>query len=105
MENLTSFQRDLVAFIGARGPCSGTELKEALEQRKEKAIHHSRLYDNLGNLEEMGYIAVKKDTGDRSNENRLLPLGRRELTQQYEWLTTQVEQMNRKEQQQPPHSE
>lgn len=93
MENLSSFKRDLVALIGARGPCSGIELKKALEERKQKTIHHSRLYNNLGDLEEMGYIAVKKDTGRRENENRLLPLGRRELTQQYEWLSEQVDQM------------
>lgn len=94
MENLSSFRRDIVAILGARGPCSGVELKQMLEQRKEKQIHHSRLYENLDDLHEMGYIEIETDTGGRENENRLLPLGRRELSRHYEWLTEQIEQMN-----------
>jgi len=48
----------------------------------------------------MGFIAVKEDTGKWSNENRLLPLGRCELTRHHEWLSEQVGQIDNTTQQQ-----
>ncbi|WP_426963392.1 PadR family transcriptional regulator [Haloparvum alkalitolerans] len=72
--HLTSFQRDLIHAIYAIGAsdedCYGLEIKRRLETMYRSEINHGRLYPNLDDLCEMGYLE-KSQLDKRTNEYRL----------------------------------
>ena len=84
MDDLTSFQRDLLYVIAGLETPHGLAIKDELETYYEKEIHRGRLYPNLDTLVEKGL--VNKGTRDnRTNEYTLTSRGRRELDARRDW--------------------
>jgi len=83
MEELTAFQFDLLASIGNQGDRSGKATQrdvEATVEMYDGNLNHGRLYPNLNDLAERGYIDKSK-YDDRSNCYSLTDEGRDVLAQ------------------------
>ena len=61
MNELTSFQRDLVYCIAALEGPSGMEVGRELEEYTVAEVNHGRLYPNLNELVEEGLVEKKKE--------------------------------------------
>lgn len=59
LETLTAFQIDVLATINAHdGDPYGLEIKAALSERREGTITNGRLYTNLPELADRGFLDV-----------------------------------------------
>ncbi|QZA88951.1 PadR family transcriptional regulator [Salinarchaeum sp. IM2453] len=81
---LTKFQRDILAVL-ARGPNYGLGLKRELEDRYGGEVNHGRLYPNLNELVDAGYIK-KGERDRRTNEYQLTEPGKAALLDDLEWV-------------------
>ena len=84
MEELTKFQRDLMFVMASVDGQKGLEIKERLEQFYDTEIHHGRLYPNLDDLTERGYVE-KGTLDDRSNSYNLTQQGEDAIEALQEW--------------------
>ena len=90
MFELTGFQRDLLYVIAGADQPSGQDVKEELEQYYPNEINHGRLYPNLDQLVEMGFVA--KGTKDkRTNSYALTRRGHSEIDSRLEWQAEYVD--------------
>ena len=90
MYDLTAFQRDLVFVIGALDEPHGLRVKDEIEKYYENEINHGRLYPNLDQLVEMGFVA--KGTKDkRTNSYTLTRRGHSEIDSRLEWQAEYVD--------------
>ncbi|WP_018258836.1 PadR family transcriptional regulator [Halomicrobium katesii] len=85
---LTAFQRDLLTAIAAvDDEPYGLALKAYLDERYPDPINHSRLYQNLDELDDAGLVTVERQASDkRTNAYRLTDTGRRQLQCQADTL-------------------
>ena len=84
MNELTSFQRDLVYCIAALERPSGIEVGRELEESTPTEVNHGRLYPNLDELVDEGLIRKEKKD-DRTNMYTLTPLGRELIEERRQW--------------------
>ena len=82
---LTAFQRDVLGVLAYTGATYGAAVQEELEQSGWGRINHGRLYPNLDELVEDGYIEKGK-IDDRTNRYELTKRGRRAVKAQSDWL-------------------
>ncbi|MFB6104877.1 MAG: PadR family transcriptional regulator [Halobacteriaceae archaeon] len=84
MFQLTGFQRDLLFVIEGLAEPHGLAIKDELEAVYDDEINHGRLYPNLDDLVEMGYVA-KGAKDDRTNEYTLTEQGEALVEERHEW--------------------
>lgn len=84
MFQLTGFQRDLLFVIKGLADPHGLAIKDELEAEYDEEINHGRLYPNLDDLVDMGYVA-KGTKDDRTNEYTLTAKGERAVQDRHEW--------------------
>ena len=87
MDDLTAFQRDVlyvIAGLDDESPPYGLAIKDELDQHYSNEINHGRLYTNLDELVNMGFLE-KGSIDDRTNWYRLTERGHREIEARREW--------------------
>jgi len=84
MFQLTGFQRDLLFVIEGLADPHGLAIKDELEAVYDEEINHGRLYPNLDDLVEMGYVA-KGTKDDRTNEYTLTAAGETLVQDRHAW--------------------
>ena len=87
MDDLTGFQRDVLYVIGGLdddSPPYGLAIKEELDEHYANEINHGRLYPNLNELVEMGFIE-KGSINDNANSYRLTEHGHQEIEARRKW--------------------
>lgn len=90
VQDLTSFQRDLLFVVAGCGAPSGQEVKGELEESTEDTILPGQLYPNLDELAEAGLV-TKGNRDGRTNNYTLTERGRRVLTALVRWQCSHVE--------------
>lgn len=85
MDDLTAFQRDLLAVINHLDAPHGLGVKQEIEVLYREEVLHGRLYPNLDTLTEMGLIE-KGEKDARTNEYRVTARGERELASHIAWM-------------------
>jgi len=89
INELTAFKINTLAVISDLGQDYGLAIKKELEDAYGKDVHHGRLYPNLDDLVEAGY--VKKDEIDRrTNSYELTDEGREVLEEYAGWLQDRI---------------
>ena len=90
LADLTGFQRDLLAAVGANPGAKGLRLKEWMETAYGgQEVLHGKLYPNLDTLTELGLVE-KAEADGRTNSYRLTVRGERDLRDHAQWLFTGV---------------
>ena len=84
MFDLTGFQRDLLYCIAGLDDPYGLEIKRKLEAETGTEINHGRLYPNLDDLVEEGYLE-KSSIDDRTNSYVLTEGGKQLLADRRDW--------------------
>lgn len=92
--DLSTFQIDILT-VTARLEASlmdvkGLAIKDSLEDIREEAVNHGRLYPNLDNLAESGLIE-KGTIDDRSNSYRVTKAGFQLLAARRDYLSLAVD--------------
>lgn len=82
---LSAFQRDLLAAVVRNGPCKGLTIARDLEADRLDSINPGRLYPNLDELVELGYVE-KGRSDKRTNSYEPTARGRHELLAYLDWL-------------------
>lgn len=85
--DLTAFQRDVLCIVAKKGgPVYGLGIKSELEHtRMDEEVNHGRLYPNLDQLVDAGYL-TKESRDKRTNEYGLTEGGKRELAEYHAWV-------------------
>jgi DNA-binding PadR family transcriptional regulator len=78
---LTAFQRDILWVLKNEGEQKGLSIKESLEGVYGKEINHGRLYPNLDDLVDDGYVE-KGRYDQRTNKYSLTSGGKATLADQ-----------------------
>ena len=84
MHDLTAFQRDILYVLAGSDDAYGLGIKQELESYYEGAVNHGRLYPNLDELVEQGYVE-KGQLDRRTNSYNLTDSGRRVLEDRRDW--------------------
>ena len=84
MHDLTAFQRDVLYVLAGLDDAYGLAIKAELEDYYEGDVNHGRLYPNLDELVEQGYVA-KGQIDRRTNSYDLTEEGEEELVARREW--------------------
>ena len=90
MFELTGFQRDLLYCIAGVEEAYGLGIKAELEEYSGIEINHGRLYPNLDQLVNKGYLE-KSSIDKRTNEYVLTDAGHELLAERREWEATKLE--------------
>lgn len=95
---LSGFKRDLLIVVGGLETPKGLEILDELEKYYDETVNHGRLYPNLDDLVESGYID-KISLNERSNGYNLTDEGKELVERRQHWETqkaTQLEEMDPK---------
>lgn len=84
MQSLTAFQRDVLFVISDLGAPKGLAIKSELQEYYDDDVNHGRLYPNLDDLVEEGYV-VKGQRDKRTNEYSLTDQGKDTITTRMAW--------------------
>ncbi len=84
MDNLSSFQRDLLYVVAGSEGQNGLDMKRELEEYYASEINHGRLYPNLNKLEEKGLIEKGK-VDQRTNSYSITERGKKVLLERRRW--------------------
>lgn len=84
MDDLTAFQRDTLFVIASLGEPYGLAIRDALTEYYGEEVNHGRLYPNLDELADRGYLE-KRPGGDRKNRYTLTEAGRDRCVSRHEW--------------------
>lgn len=84
MEQLSGFQRDLIHVINSASGSKGLEIKDILEDYRGET-DTSRLYPNLDELVEMGYVN-KEEMNGRTNAYSLTEQGKKARRERLDWI-------------------
>jgi len=90
LNDLTAFQRDLLAAVSGLDEPNGLDVKRTVEDAYDNEINHGRLYPNLDTLVDTGLLA-KGQKDRRTNEYSVTSRGRRELTAHQAWTEQAIE--------------
>ncbi|WP_246982249.1 PadR family transcriptional regulator [Halorientalis marina] len=86
MHDLTAFQRDILYVLAGSEDAYGLAIKRELEGYYEGDVNHGRLYPNLDDLVERGYVE-KGQIDRRTNSYNLTEAGAAEIERRREWET------------------
>jgi len=89
MQDLTAFQRDILAVAADLDEPYGLAIKEALQEGYRTEVNTGRLYPNLDTLAEKGLIE-KSAFDRRTNFYEVTERGQRELQADLEWRSNQI---------------
>ncbi|WP_136715447.1 PadR family transcriptional regulator [Halorientalis salina] len=84
MHDLTAFQRDVLYVLAGLDEAYGLAIKAELEDYYEGDVNHGRLYPNLDELVERGYVE-KGQIDRRTNSYDLTESGESALVDRREW--------------------
>jgi DNA-binding PadR family transcriptional regulator len=84
MHDLTAFQRDILYVLAGSEDAYGLAIKQELEEYYEGEVNHGRLYPNLDDLVERGYVE-KGQLDRRTNSYNLAEEGTSVLAERREW--------------------
>lgn len=84
LAELTGFQRDLLFVLCGMDTPSGSEIMREVEQSQDRSVLHGRLYSNLDELVEAGYVE-KGELDGRTNYYSLTEEGYERLRARHEW--------------------
>jgi PadR family transcriptional regulator PadR len=84
MDDLTAFQRDILYVIASLGEPYGLAIRDALADYYGTDVNHGRLYPNLDDLAEHGYLE-KRRHDERKNTYSLTDKGRDLIVKRHEW--------------------
>ncbi|MFD1588580.1 PadR family transcriptional regulator [Halorientalis brevis] len=84
MHDLTAFQRDVLYVLAGLDEAYGLAIKAELEDYYEGDVNHGRLYPNLDELVERGYVE-KGQIDRRTNSYELTEEGESALADRREW--------------------
>lgn len=84
MHDLTAFQRDILYVLAGSDDAYGLAIKQELEEYYEGDVNHGRLYPNLDDLVEWGYV-TKGQLDRRTNSYNLTESGRNLIERRREW--------------------
>ena len=84
MHDLTAFQRDVLYVLAGLDEAYGLAIKAELEDYYEGDVNHGRLYPNLDELVEQGYVE-KGQIDRRTNSYELTEEGESALADRREW--------------------
>lgn len=87
--DLTQFQLEILAVLDEETAEYGLGIKERLEEYHEEIINHGRLYPNLDELAEQGYIEIG-ELDKRTNEYRITGAGRDVIRDRTRWLANRL---------------
>lgn len=90
MFDLTGFQRDLLYVIAGADRPSGQQIKESISDDIGE-VNHGRLYPNLDDLVEMGYVR-KGQLDRRTNSYNLTDAGEAVLERRRKWERDYLEE-------------
>jgi DNA-binding PadR family transcriptional regulator len=86
--DLTKFQLRILAIL-AEEARYGLAVKRALEEYYQEDVNHGRLYPNLDDLEERGYVE-RSQLDKRTNEYAITDAGRDVLQRELEWYADRL---------------
>jgi PadR family transcriptional regulator PadR len=92
MYNLTAFQRDVLYVLAGLDEAYGLAIKAELENYYEGEVNHGRLYPNLDDLVERGYVE-KGQIDRRTNSYELTDAGTEALSDRREWEDSYLEDL------------
>lgn len=81
---LSAFRRNILFVLAKLGPSKGVAVKSKLQNLYAQQIKHGRLYPNLDDLVEAGYID-KSERDQRTNEYALTNKAQKALQTQINW--------------------
>ena len=84
MHDLTGFQRDLLYCIAEVEEPYGKGIQRALESYRDIEVNNGRLYSNLNDLVEEGYVA-KGSIDSRTNSYELTAKAKEQIAERQEW--------------------
>jgi len=84
MHDLTAFQRDVLYVLAGLDEAYGLAIKDELETYYEGEVNHGRLYPNLDDLVDRGYVE-KGQIDRRTNSYELTDDGMDALQDRREW--------------------
>ena len=90
MHDLTAFQRDVLYVLAGLDEAYGLAIKAELEEYYEGEVNHGRLYPNLDDLVERGYVE-KGQIDRRTNSYELTERGTDALMKRREWEDSYLE--------------
>jgi len=81
---LTAFQHNILVILG-KEPMYGLAIKRELEDYYGAEVNHGRLYPNLDELVEMGFVE-KSELDKRTNQYELTDTGHEVVLDQLNWV-------------------
>lgn len=90
MNDLTAFQRDILYVLADLERPNGLRVKTALREYYDEDVHPGRLYPNLDDLIDDGFVEKGRIDG-RTNAYTLTAKGRRLLAERRHWTQEVVE--------------
>lgn len=90
MRELTAFQRDILYAVADQDPPYGLAIKRDLEEYYGEEVNHGRLYPNLDELVDDGFLR-KGELDKRTNFYELTDKARRALAKRREWEDDHVD--------------
>ncbi|WP_114579258.1 PadR family transcriptional regulator [Saliphagus sp. LR7] len=90
LAELTGFQRDLLVVLSGMETPSGSEIMSEVETEQDRSVLHGRLYSNLDELVDAGYVE-KGELDGRTNYYALTDEGYEKLQARHEWEQEHLE--------------
>ena len=84
VRELTAFQQNILVILSEE-PRYGLAVKRELEDYYGSEVNHGRLYPNLDDLVEMGFVE-KSELDKRTNQYALTEAGHDALLNQFGWV-------------------
>lgn len=84
LNDLTAFERDLLFVINGLDEPYGLSIKRDLEDHYGEDINHGRLYPNLDDLVQRGFVE-KGEIDRRTNSYELTDEGREAIQEHRDW--------------------
>lgn len=84
IHELRGFQRDLLFVISGLTDPNGQEIRAEMERSLAEDVQHGRMYSNLNDLVEMGFVEKGRQNG-RTNRYTLTDRGRDVIESRHEW--------------------
>jgi len=94
MHGLSAFQRDVLYVLAGLENPYGLAVKSELETYYEGEVNHGRLYPNLDELVDRGYVE-KGEIDRRTNSYELTDEGRQLLADRRRWESEHLENEER----------
>lgn len=92
MNDLTAFQRDILYAIAGQDEPHGLAIKQTLDNYYDEDINHGRLYPNLDDLVDVGFVE-KGEKDRRTNSYHLTDDGIDAIESRKEFIDSNTEEL------------